>query len=514
VLSPAAYPDVFTASLLGEALDSAPDAIVIADPAGCIRYANSQVRALLGYEPAELIGQGIERLLPERLRARHVTHRGHYAQQPSARPMGTGLDLYALRKDGTEVPVEISLSPIHTEGVRDLTVAALRDATESRRTRQELIEAREAADRANQAKSRFLATASHDLRQPLQTLALLNGALRRLIADPDAAEALAHQDQAIGAMSRLLNALLDISKLESGAIRPDPRDFPISALFEEMRREFSDLASGKGLELRAAGTRACAHSDRALVGQILRNLLSNAIKYTARGAVELRCAAGPHSVQIAVVDSGIGIAANQLEHIFEEFYQIGVASNTTREGYGLGLSIVRRLVALLGLKITVTSEPGSGTTFTLELPGGSTGAGEAPGAATVVPDARRVPATAPLVLLVDDDPGVRGATAMLLKVEGYRVVTASSLAEAAACARDHRGIALLMTDYHLRESDTGTQVIAAVRAALGRDLPTVLISGDTSSTVRDLKPDDSVHVVSKPVDAEQLLSLLKTLLSP
>jgi len=511
VLSASVYPDDFTASFLGEALDSAPDAIVIADPGGCIRYANSQVHTLLGYQPTELIGQSIEQLLPERLRAHHVTHRGHYARRPSARPMGTGLELYALRKDGTEVPVEISLSPIHTEGARELTVAALRDATESRRIRLELIEAREAADRANQAKSRFLATASHDLRQPLQTLALLNGALRRLIADPDAAEALAHQDQAIGAMSRLLNALLDISKLESGAIRPDPRDFPLDALFEEMRREFSGLAAGKGLELRTTPSGACAHSDRALVGQILRNLLSNAVKYTARGAVELRCTAGAQAVQIAVVDSGIGIAADQLEHIFDEFYQIGVASNTTREGYGLGLSIVRRLVALLGLKLAVTSEPGRGTTFTLELPRGSSGAGESARRATA-PDARRAPASAPLVLLVDDDPGVRGATAMLLKVEGYRVVIASSLAEAAARVRENAGIALLITDYHLREGDTGSQVIAAVRAGLGREVPTVLITGDTSSTVRDLKADDRVHVVSKPIDAEQFLSLLKTLL--
>ncbi|HYC08506.1 MAG TPA: ATP-binding protein [Steroidobacteraceae bacterium] len=510
-MSATVLPEVFTAGFLAEALDSAPDAIVIADPGGCIRYANSQVRTLLGYEPAELIGQSIEQLLPERLRARHVTHRAHYVQRPSARPMGTGLDLYALRKDGTEVPVEISLSPIRTEGARELNVAALRDASESRRNRKELIEARESADRANQAKSRFLATASHDLRQPLQTLALLNGALRRLIADPDAVEALVHQDQAIAAMSRLLNALLDISKLESGAIRPDPRDFPVSALFEEMRREFSSLASGKGLELRTVPSSACAHSDRALVGQIVRNLLSNAVKYTARGAVELRCIPAAQTVQIAVVDSGIGIPADQLEHIFEEFYQVGVASNTTREGYGLGLSIVRRVVALLGLKITVTSELGRGTTFTLELPRGGGGAVES-ARASALPDARRAPASAPLVLLVDDDPGVRGATAMLLKVEGYRVVTAASLAEAAARARDNPGIALLMTDYHLREGDTGTQVIAAVRAAVGRELPTVLISGDTSSTVRDLKADDRVHLVSKPIDAEQLLALLKTLL--
>jgi len=496
---------------LAAALDCAPDAIVISDAAGCIVFANSRVRALLGYEPAELIGRGIEDLLPERFRTRHAGHRGHYAEHPGVRPMGTGLDLYALRKDRTELPVEISLSPIDAGGARTLTAAALRDASERRRNRAELIEARESAERANLAKSRFLATASHDLRQPLQTLALLNGALRRMVTDPGALEALAHQEQAIAAMSRLLNALLDISKLESGAIRPEPGDFAIDALFEEMRREFAGLAASKGLELRSAASGACAHSDHALVGQILRNLVSNAVKYTAQGAVELRCVAGAERVQIVVADTGIGIAADQLEHIYEEFYQIGVASNTTREGYGLGLSIVRRLVALLGLKLAVSSQPGRGTTFTLDLPRGAprtaASAGSSAAAAT-----RRSRTAAPLVLLVDDDPGVRNATAMLLKVEGYRVLPAASLPEARARAQDNPQIALLITDYHLPAGATGTQVIRAVRTEVGRELPAVLISGDTSSTLRNLEADERVHPVSKPIDAEVLLALLKRLL--
>jgi PAS domain S-box-containing protein len=168
---------------------------VIIDLSGRILFASAQIRTLLGYEPAEIVGQSIENLLPQRLRSRHVAHRQRYGEQPSVRPMGTGLDLYALRRDATEVPVEISLSPIRGHGAEGLVAAALRDATERRKHRLELIEAREAADQANQAKSRFLATASHDLRQPLQTLALLNGALRRIVADPAATEALVQQDQ-------------------------------------------------------------------------------------------------------------------------------------------------------------------------------------------------------------------------------------------------------------------------------------------------------------------------------
>jgi two-component system, sensor histidine kinase len=505
--------DMLTAEFLGEALDSAPDAIVITDTSGRILFANSQVTALLGYQPAELVGQNIETLLPARLRARHVMHRGRYTEQPSVRPMGTGLDLYALRKDGTELPVEISLSPIRAGGGNGLTAAALRDASERRKARAELIEAREAADRANQAKGRFLATASHDLRQPLQTLALLNGALRRMVADPAVTEVLAHQDQAIGAMSRLLNALLDISKLESGAIRPEPGNFAIGTLLEELQREFAGLAASKGLELRVVAASGWAHSDRGLVGQILRNLVSNAVRYTTRGWVELRCVAGPKSVRIAVQDSGIGIPADRIPHIYEEFYQVDTARSTSREGYGLGLSIVRGLVALLDLKIEVQSEPGRGSTFTLELPRGTDAAPDGDSAATPAP-VRRGVALAPRVLLIDDDPAVRSATAMLLKVEGYGVVAAASLAEAVAHVRDDPGIALLVTDYHLQGGETGTEVIAAVRTVLGRDVHAVLITGDTSSTIRELRADERVHLVSKPIQADQLLELLKTLLSP
>jgi len=503
-------PGMVTAELLGGALDSAPDAVVIIDLSGRILFANAQIRTLLGYEPAEIVGQSIENLLPQRLRSRHVAHRQRYGEQPSVRPMGTGLDLYALRRDATEVPVEISLSPIRGDGAKGLVAAALRDATERRKHRLELIEAREAADRANQAKSRFLATASHDLRQPLQTLALLNGALRRIVADPAATEALAQQDQAIAAMSRLLNALLDISKLESGAIEPDRSDFAIGALFEEIRKEFASLAAGKGLELRVATTTDCAHSDPGLVGQILRNLVSNAIKYTTAGRVELRCVPAGEVVRIEVRDTGIGIAADQLARIYDEFYQVGVASNTSREGYGLGLSIVRRLVALLQVRMEVYSEPGHGSIFTLELPRGAATAlqRETPAASG---STARAAGAAPLILLVDDDVAVRRATAMLLTVEGYRVAAAASLGEALVQAK--QDTALLITDYHLREGETGADVIAGVRETLGREVPAIVITGDTSSTIREERPGGRVHLVSKPMDAEQLLGLLKTLLS-
>jgi two-component system, sensor histidine kinase len=502
---------LLAAALLASVLESAPDAIVLVDAAGSILFASRRISALCGYAPEELVGRGIESLLPERYRQIHLDHRRNYARDPHTRPMGIELELYALHKDGTELPVEISLSPIQ-DGERLLIAAALRDVTDRKRIGTELLQAREAAERANLAKSRFLATASHDLRQPLQTLSLLNGTLRRVVRDPIAGEAVAQQGQAIEAMSRLTNALLDISKLESGAIRPDPSDIAVAALFEEMRNEFASIAASKGLELRIEAAAPSAHSDPALIGQILRNLISNAIKYTQRGWVGLRSTPSPAGVRLEVADTGIGIPAEHLPYIYDEFYQVGVASNTSREGYGLGLSIVHRLVRLLGLKLEVQSEVGRGSTFILEMPAGARDArrgGPAPSAA----DRSEARPASTRILLVDDDEGVRNATAMLLRVEGFEVRCAASLAEVDAALRQDPRIDLVIADYHLRNKETGIEAIAAARSFGGEHLGAILVSGDTSSTLRDVAATDRLRVASKPIRADRLLALINELLS-
>jgi two-component system, sensor histidine kinase len=518
--------------LARSALEAAPDAMIIIDASGFIRFANRQVSALFGHERDELIGKSIEHLIPGRFRGRHVGHRNGYIANVRLRPMGAGLDLYALRRDGSEFPVEISLSPIE-DGDHVLVAAAIRDITDRNRVKAELIvaresaerarvaadqareiadQAREIADRANQGKSRFLATASHDLRQPLQTLALLNGSLRRLVTDADAADALAQQELAIGAMSRLLNALLDISKLESGAIKPEPTDFTVAALFEELRTEFAGLAANKGLELRVDPCTDCVHSDPSLVEQILRNLVSNAIKYTRQGRVLVRSLNEHTQVRIEVLDTGIGIPADQIPYIYDEFYQVGVPTNSTRDGYGLGLSIVQRLVKLLNLGFDVRSEVGKGSTFAVVLPASSR---RASASRTERPESPRpeTQISKQHVLLVEDDEGVRNATRMLLKVEGYRVTAVSSLAEAVRTARSGERIDLLVTDYHLGNGETGTQVIAALRDVVGAAIKAVLITGDTSTAVRELPLDTRLRMASKPIKAEELLALLRALLA-
>jgi PAS domain S-box-containing protein len=508
------------------ALDAAPDAMLIIDASGIIRFANQQVSALFGYAHDEIIGQSIEKLMPERFRARHVGHREDYVSTVRVRPMGAGLDLFGRRRNGTEFPVEISLSPIEDVG-RTLVAAAIRDVTDRKRVEAELImaretaeaarvladQARESADRANQGKSRFLATASHDLRQPLQTLELLNGALRRRATDHHAIEALSQQEQAIGAMSRLLNALLDISKLESGAIRPEPTDFTVAAIFEELRMEFASIAANKGLRLEVESCQDAVYSDPSLVEQILRNLVSNAVKYTREGWVRLRCLHEASLVRIEVLDTGVGIAPEQLPYIYDEFYQVGVPTNSSRDGYGLGLSIVQRLVKLLTLKLEVRSEVGRGSAFSLVLPASTghdvtadrTSAGSPVSGAQPIGEAR--------VLVVEDNVSVRQATCLLLELEGYHVTPVASLSEALQHIRKGQGVDLLITDYHLSDGETGTQVITTLREILGISLKAVITTGDTSSAIKLLPRDPYLRITSKPIQAEELLTMLRALLA-
>jgi PAS domain S-box-containing protein len=357
-------------------LDDAPDAIIVVDAFGTIWFANRQVSSLFGYAHHGLIGASIEKLVPDRFRDQHAGYRGQLVSEVRVRPVGFRLELFGRRSDGVEFPIEVSLSPIEDVG-RTLIAAAIRDVTERKRIEAELLVARDAieamrdlADRANQSRRRFLRAASHELRQPLQTLTLLNDNLHRLSTDPGVIEVLSQQERAIGSMSRLLNDLFDIGKLESGAINPEPIDFEVVNLFDRLRSEFKGAAADKNLHLEVEPCDGFVHGDPALVEKILRNLLANALQYTREGRVHLRCRHEQTGIRVEVLDTGAGIAADQLPYIFDEFHQIKVPEDGSLDGYGLGLSIVQRLANLLRLELHVRSEIGKGSEFSIVLPAG------------------------------------------------------------------------------------------------------------------------------------------------
>ena len=486
-------------------IESAPDAMIIVDHVGKILIVNQQTENMFGYTRGELIGQPIEMLLPDSVRTRHRVHRDTYLEKPKVRPMGSGMALTGLRKNGEEFSVEISLSPV-SDGRTVNVASVIRDVTERKRLESELIDARHEAERANKANTAFLAAASHDLRQPVQALSLLNGALRRTVKESVAQEMLESQQLSLDAMTNLLNSLLDISRLDAGAVQPEFEDFPIQRLIDRLAAEFARQASNKQLKFHAADCPVVVHSDPNLLGEVIQNLVSNAIRYTERGEVVLECRPGDSALQIEVRDTGIGIESDQLEAIFQEFHQCKTPGAVS-EGFGLGLAIVRRLADLLDVEVGVESEPGKGSCFSLAVPLADVPLADEPRSAA--PKAERAAADDTIVL-IEDDASVANAWTLLLEAEGYRVAAAASCAEAKAMTRHlHVRPALIISDYHLDDGPTGVSAILAIREALNHEIPAFVVSGDTSKVVDDARTLSQSVLLAKPVHPDTLLDLAR-----
>jgi PAS domain S-box-containing protein len=506
---------MLTEPILISLLQFAPDALVVIDADGQVLFTNRQMRALFGYSSEQLLGSSIDNLLPTRYRSAHGTHRQRFlVGGGKVRPMGSGMTLFGLHHSGHEFAIEISLSPLQ-DGERTLVAAAIRDISAHLATETRMREAQFTADRANAAKGRFLATASHDLRQPLQSLALLTGTLQRMVSDADIRAVLLQQAQAINTMSGLLNALLDISKLESGAVQAQLSDFALSDLLHELKREFLPIAQERGLALHIDDCADWIHSDPALLGQILRNLLSNAIKFTRSGSVQLQCIVQAGTLRLQVVDTGIGIAAEHMDAICDEFYQVDSDPQTTRQGYGLGLSIVRQVARLLRTRLEINSTPGRGSIFAFQLPRAVAGQGAA--TITAEPPVVVQPVTAATpgqrILLVEDDASVRDATRLLLSIEGFAVTAVASPVEALEWCDSHSLPDLIISDYHLSGILSGLELIRSLRAQQQRHCPAILMSGDTSAALRGLQEPADVVLLAKPIPPDLLLKHVRQLLS-
>jgi len=484
-------------------LESAPDAMIIADDTGTIAVVNGQAERMFGYDRKEMLEESIEFLLPERLRKRHVLHRGGFIDSPSIRPMGVGQELVGRRKDGSEFPVEISLSPVPIAD-RTFVSSVIRDVTERKHLEREILAAREAAERANKANSAFLAAASHDLRQPVQALSLLNGALRRTVKDERALEMIEYQESSLTAMTNLLNSLLDISRLDAGAISPEFEEFPMRRLIDRLSAEFSRQAQQKGLSFTSSACDSIVRSDPNLLSEILQNLVSNAIRYTDKGSIGFSCDARDGKCHIEVVDTGIGIEPDQLDEIFREFHQCK-APGAKNEGFGLGLAIVRRLADLLKHDVSVKSDPGKGSLFSVSLP--AIAAVESTAPSEVTGDSAASGVGSGLVVLIEDDVNVANAWGMLLEAEGYSVAMAASATEARALVNhlDSQPV-LVVSDFHLLDGSTGVEAVSDIREYYDSNIPAFIVSGDTSKVVKDARPVENATLMSKPVSTERLLA--------
>jgi signal transduction histidine kinase/CheY-like chemotaxis protein len=360
--------------------------------------------------------------------------------------------------------------------------------------------ARSEAEAANMAKTKFLAAASHDLRQPMQALSMYASVLEERSADANVRRVVNGVQLSVKTLERLFDSLLDISKIESGVIKPSVLGFELMPLIEQVVEAERPIAEQKGLALRMARTSANVRSDPALLERMLKNLLTNAIRYTERGRIVVGCRrlAGGR-LRIEIVDSGVGIPTEEQDRIFTEYYQLEGAS---AQGLGLGLPIVKSLGDLLGHRVAVKSVRGRGSVFSVELEQ----AGVA--AAAAVPAAPEPIMAGALVLLVDDDVEIRASMHLLLEAWGCRLVSGASLAdvEEKLRAAGSRPDALIV-DYRLADAMTGLQVIERMRAVYGAGLPALVITGTTNLPLL-LDRALGIPIVSKPVPPGKLRAFL------
>jgi two-component system, sensor histidine kinase len=380
---------------------------------------------------------------------------------------------------------------------------------------QALREQKEAAERANSAKSRFLAAASHDLRQPMHALSLLVTAAQ-LETDPSAQGFIIRRiENGTAALSDLLNSLLDISRLDGGGVQVRQEDFALESLMHRLQDTYQSLAEEKGLGLMIRPTKACTHSDPALLERILGNLLSNAIRYTPSGG-SVYVAVRPRGQDwlIQVRDNGPGIAPQDQETIFQEFVQLSNPQRDRSLGLGLGLAIVQRLVKLLGHQVEVRSLPGQGATFGLRIPRASLGDA---GLTTI--DSPKV--TDPLrfdglrILVVEDDELVRQSFVGLLGMWGARVDAFAQAATALAYLQNQsEQPQLIITDHRLGGSQNGLELARAIAQLQGQPVSTLLITGDTEDEILQRLTDPHIHVLYKPVKPNVLIANINRLLRP
>jgi PAS domain S-box-containing protein len=610
-------------------LDAASDAILLVDDEGAIVFANKRVGSVFGYAPHELKGQQLEVLVPERFRHAHVPLRHGFMSEGRQREIGVARDLYGLHKDGSELPLEISLNAYggmmlasirdasahkslesqlaHEKALADnlveLAPAILllldsqggilransyfedltgycakdlvgrswfdtcvpddirpelellfenaidnqaldgshinpivkkdgtqcqvewqarslfdgdgqfvgllnigHDVTEHLAHETELREARAEADQENAAKSRFLAAASHDLRQPLQSMSMYLSVLAKQLQDPVQIQLGTKIRNAIESMSGLVESLLDISKLESGGIQPDIKDIALQDVFDRIYVNNQPQAVAKGLALACRDTGVMVKTDPVLLERVLENLVANAIRYTNMGSVTVGCDIEDGQVLVSVRDTGVGMSQNDLHDIFQEYFRLEASKQSGDVGLGLGLSIVKRIAQLLDHPIKVSSVLDQGSTFSIQVPL-SQAALEAPAkCAAGMP--KRCERKEPTLLFIDDDPAILDATSMFMETAGIDVRTAADGDEAMAQLAAGLLPDIVVSDYRLPRY-SGVELVRRIKDVTRGDLPTIIMTGDTSASEIANANLNNCTILHKPVDTDELIALIE-----
>ena len=403
------------------------------------------------------------------------------------------------------------------EGGVEGVVITFNDITRRKQEAVALEQAKQTAEAADHAKSRFLAAASHDLRQPLQTLALLQGLLARGVTDGTEPRLVQRLDETLGAMTSMLDALLDLNQIEVGIVQAELTDFRIGGLLDRLRDEFGYGAQAKELDFRVMPCSALVHTDPRLLEQMLRNLISNGLKYTEHGRVLVGCRRAKNNLRVEVWDTGIGIPDSELHSVFEEYHQIGNEARERAPGLGLGLSIVQRLGTLLDHRVQVRSQPGKGSVFTVEVALASnveiSAVADESAGTPLHAEAALYPTRAGTILVIEDDPDMRDLLRLALESGGYAVTLASTGAAAVdMTVRSAVRPDLVLADYNLPGGITGLQAVARLREVIP-GVPGIILTGDTSAGTRRATAQQGLRQLNKPVRLTDLLQMVAALLS-
>ncbi|MBK3800711.1 PAS domain-containing protein [Azospirillum brasilense] len=496
-------------ALLDRVLETLPVGVIILEADGMIRRANPAAQQIWG----GLLAVGIDDFGQYRGWRDSTGERIEARDWAAARAITHGEtvlnEVIAIEAfDGRRKTILNSALPVRdARGAIIGAVSVMEDVTERIQADQALRRAKEEADQALLSKSKFLAAASHDLRQPLQSLFLFSAALAPHVADERGRRALALLDRGLETLKALLDSLLDVSRLDAGVIDPQVGDAPLGPILDDIAAAYAPVAHAKGVAFEIEQScRVVVHTDPMLLGRMIRNMAENAVRYTDHGGVRIGCAVTNGSVRIGVSDTGIGIPPEHLERIFDEFHQVGNLERDRSQGLGLGLAIVRRLSLILALPVHVTSESGRGSTFSIDVP-----LGEAKMEFSELPySPGPAHALGLLALVVDDDVLVLTGLRAILEDWTYEVITAASGDEAVERVQNAgRPLDIVIADYRLRNGEVGPQVIQRLRDVARVSTPGIILTGETGPEHQEEAARHGFELVHKPLTPKQLHDVLE-----
>ena len=478
-----------------------PFAVIVLHASGVITEVNDQAEKLFGYSRDKFLGNRFIQYLPDKFhhqfsqRFSQLFNNRDHAKNPET------LMLYGQRRDGTEISIEVAMKLIDTDHPMT-AICSIRDMSAETDMIGRLKQTEKELERSIESKARILDCISHDLRQPLQSLDLYLGMLEKSSQSDHPERIHDRMRKNIDSVHQQLDALLNLSRFDLGTVPVKPEEFSLRPLLQNIIASQFHLAEQKNLTLTCTCENHKIYTDPALLNQLVSELVANAIRFTGSGGISIGCRPGRIATQITINDSGSGIPASEQEKVFEEYYQIGNESRSPERGLGLGLAIVQKICNLMDLPLDIFSEPGIGTTFSVQVP-------NHPGRPNL--NYRSTSTSThprePVLLLVDDDPVTIEAASTLLEMEGIQVYSAQNAEDALAIIRAGIKPDIVLTDYRLPVY-SGVELIRRMREITPEVIPTLIMTGDTSSAVIEEANLADCTILHKPVDPEKLLPLI------